>query len=108
MNLADGLRINSWSNPDKVAAVFEDKQVTYEQLNKQANRLAHALLKKGFKRQDKISIIMYNNIEFLEIYHGLARAARPVAGRHGLQHSSGFDGPQLRNPGMVRAQRDHA
>ena len=74
MNLADGLRINSWSNPEKVAAVFEDKQVTYEQLNKRANRLSHAVIKRGFKRQDKISIVMYNNIEFLEIYHGLARA----------------------------------
>jgi acyl-CoA synthetase (AMP-forming)/AMP-acid ligase II len=74
MNLADGLRINSWSNPTKVAAVFEDKQVTYEELNKRANRLAHAVAERGFKRQDKISIIMYNNIEFLEIYHALARA----------------------------------
>ena len=75
MNLADGLRINSWSNPTKIAAVFEDKQVSYEKLNKRANRLAHALIERGFKRQDKISIVMYNNIEFLEIYHGLARAA---------------------------------
>jgi len=75
MNLADGLRISSWRNPTKVAAVFEDKQVTYDQLNRRANQLSHAVLGRGFKRQDKISIIMYNNIEFLEIYHGLARAA---------------------------------
>ncbi len=75
MNLADGLRINSWRIPNKVAAVFEEKQVTYGQLNRRANQLSHAVLGKGFKRQDKVSIIMYNNIEFLEIYHGLARAA---------------------------------
>ena len=75
MNLADGLRLNAWRNPKKVAAVFEDKRLTYEELNARANQLAHAMLKKGFKRQEKISIIMYNNIEFLEIYHGLARAA---------------------------------
>jgi long-chain acyl-CoA synthetase len=75
VNLADGLRLNAWRNPKKVAAVFEDKRLTYEELNVRANQLAHAMLKKGFKRQEKISIIMYNNIEFLEIYHGLARAA---------------------------------
>jgi len=74
MNLADGLRISSWRYPDKVCAVFEDKRVTYKELNTRANQLAHAILQKGFKRQEKISIIMYNNIEFLEIYHGLARA----------------------------------
>ncbi len=75
MNLADGLRINSWKNPDKIAAVFEDKRVTYEELNRRSNQLSHAMIQKGFKRQEKVSIIMYNNIEFLEIYHGLARAA---------------------------------
>jgi len=75
MNLADGLRMNSWRYPDKVAAVFENKRVTYSELNARANQLAHAVLQKGFNRQDKFSIIMYNNIEFLEIYHGLTRAA---------------------------------
>jgi len=75
MNLADGLRMNSWRFPDKAAAVFEEKRVTYTELNDRANQLAHAVLKMGFKRQSKFSIIMYNNIEFLEIYHGLTRAA---------------------------------
>lgn len=75
MNLADGLRMNSWRYPDKIAAVFEDKRSTYMELNERANQLAHAVLKMGFKRQTKFSIIMYNNIEFLEIYHGLTRAS---------------------------------
>lgn len=75
MNLADGLRINSWIYPDKAAAVFEDRRASYADLNARANQLAHAILKRGFARQSKFSIIMYNNIEFLEIYHGLTRAA---------------------------------
>lgn len=75
MNLADGLRINSWKYPDKTAVVFEDKRLSYKELNSRSNQLAHAILSRGFNRQDKICIIMYNNIEFLEIYHGLARAA---------------------------------
>ena len=75
MNLADGLRINAWRHPNKTAAVFNDKRITYEELNRRVNQLAHGLLKKGFNRQEKISIIMYNNIELLEIYHGLARTA---------------------------------
>jgi acyl-CoA synthetase (AMP-forming)/AMP-acid ligase II len=75
VNLADGLRINSWRRPEKVAAVFEEKRVTYKELNDRANQLAHAVLGRGFQRQDKLAIIMYNNIEFLEIYHGLTRAA---------------------------------
>jgi acyl-CoA synthetase (AMP-forming)/AMP-acid ligase II len=75
MNLADGLRISSWKNPKKTAVVFEDKRVTYEELNRRANQLSHAMIQQGFSRQEKAAIIMYNNIEFLEIYHGLTRAA---------------------------------
>ena len=75
MNLADGLRMNSWRFPDKAAAVFEDRRISYSELNARANQLAHAILKRKFPRQAKFSIIMYNNIEFLEIYHGLTRAA---------------------------------
>ena len=75
MNLADGLRINSWRFPDKAAAVFEDRRGSYSELNARANQLAHAILKRKFPRQSKFSIIMYNNIEFLEVYHGLTRAA---------------------------------
>jgi long-chain acyl-CoA synthetase len=73
MNLADGLRINSWRFPDKVAAVFNEKRLTYAELNARANRLAHGLMKRGLKRGDKVSLILYNCIEFLEIYHALAR-----------------------------------
>jgi len=75
MNLADGLRINSWRFPDKAAAVFEGRRASYAELNVRANQLAHAIIKRKFPRQSKFSIIMYNNIEFLEIYHGLTRAA---------------------------------
>lgn len=75
MNLADGLRMNSWRYPEKAAAVFEGKRATYLELNERANQLSHAVLSRGFERQEKFSIIMYNNIEFLEIYHGLTRAA---------------------------------
>ncbi|WP_211209339.1 non-ribosomal peptide synthetase, partial [Paenibacillus riograndensis] len=34
-------------SPDQVAAVFQDKQLTYKELNEQANRLARALLERG-------------------------------------------------------------
>lgn len=73
MNLGDGLRINSWYFPDKVAVVFEEKRFTYTELNQRANKLAHGMLKEGFRRGDKVSLLMHNCAEFLEIYNGLAR-----------------------------------
>ncbi len=73
MNLGDGLRINSWRYPDKVAVVFEDRRLTYAELNRRANRFAHAMLGQGFTRGDKVSLLMHNNLEFIEMYNGLAR-----------------------------------
>ncbi|MBI5013979.1 MAG: long-chain-fatty-acid--CoA ligase [Deltaproteobacteria bacterium] len=73
MNLGDGLRINSWLYPNKTAVVFEDKRLTYAELNRRANQLAHAMIRKGFERQDKVALLMHNNLEFIEMYNGLAR-----------------------------------
>jgi long-chain acyl-CoA synthetase len=75
MNLSDGLRINAWKNPSKTAVVFQDRRVTYKELHDRANQLAHGMIKKGFRRQEKVAILMYNNIEILEIYQALARCA---------------------------------
>ncbi|GAB4263665.1 MAG: fatty acid--CoA ligase [Deferrisomatales bacterium] len=73
MNLGDGLRINSWRFPNKDAVVFEGRRLTYTELNQRANRFAHAMLERGFKRGDKVSLLMHNNLEFIEMYNGLAR-----------------------------------
>lgn len=73
MNLGDGLRINSWKDPNKVAVVFEDRRLTYDELNRRANKLAHAMLRIGVKRQEKVALLMHNNLEFIEMYNGLAR-----------------------------------
>ncbi len=73
MNIADGVRINSWRFPNKEAVVCGDKRLTYTQLNADVNKLAHALLAKGFKRGDKVAVIMENVFECLVIYNAAAR-----------------------------------
>ena len=66
MNLADGLRINSWRFPDKAAAVFEGRRASYAELNVRANQLAHAIIKRKFQRQSKFSIICTTISNFLK------------------------------------------
>jgi long-chain acyl-CoA synthetase len=73
MNLGDGLRINSWKYPKKNAVVFEGRSLTYDELNRRANQFANAMLGLGVKRQDKVALLMHNNLEFVEMYNGLAR-----------------------------------
>ena len=51
--------------PDAVAAVFEQEQLTYRELNRRANQLAHYLRKLGVKREDLIGICIDRSLEMV-------------------------------------------
>ncbi len=52
-------------NPDAVAVVFEDKSLTYKELNAQANQLAHYLLSLGVKPDDLVGICLERSLELI-------------------------------------------
>ena len=54
-------------NAEKVYVYFMDKEVTYQELNENANRMENGYLYLGVKKGDKVSIMMPNCLEFL--YH---------------------------------------
>lgn len=60
-------------HPDKTAIIFEDEPTTYGQLNSGINRCAYMLQGMGLKKGDRVSVLMLNCIEFLEIYFATAR-----------------------------------
>jgi fatty-acyl-CoA synthase len=60
-------------HPDKTAIIFEDEPLTFRQLNEGINRCAHMLQEKGIKKGDRVSVLMLNCIEFLEIYFATAK-----------------------------------
>lgn len=53
------------TQPDVVAAVHGDRQVTYQDLDRRANRLAHALLDSGVGRQDVVAVVTERNLDWL-------------------------------------------
>lgn len=52
-------------NPNKTALVFDDKKLTYRQLNEKANQLAHYIEKQGFKPDDIICILLDKSLEMI-------------------------------------------
>ncbi len=50
---------------DKEAVIFEDRRITYEDLNEKAERLAYFLMKRGVSRGDKVSIWLPNLPEWI-------------------------------------------
>lgn len=51
--------------PDNIAVVFEDKHLTYRELNEKSNQLARVLRKKGVKPDDIVAIMVNRSLEMI-------------------------------------------
>jgi acyl-CoA synthetase (AMP-forming)/AMP-acid ligase II len=71
--LGDIPRKGALHYPEKEAVVFENKRLSYGQLNLRINRLANALTKMGFIRQDRLAVLAENTHKYLEIYFAAAK-----------------------------------
>jgi fatty-acyl-CoA synthase len=59
--------------PDKEAVVDGDQRLSYARLNWKVNRLANAMSQMGLKYGDRVGVLSYNRIEFLEIIMASAK-----------------------------------
>ena len=60
--------------PDAVAAVFEDEQLTYRELNTRANQLAHHLRTLGVGPETRVGICMERSLEMVVGILGVLKA----------------------------------
>ncbi|WP_331691318.1 non-ribosomal peptide synthase/polyketide synthase [Pseudomonas sp. ZY71] len=51
--------------PEALAAVFADAQLTYAELNRHANALAHHLIERGVKPDDRVAIVARRGLDTL-------------------------------------------
>ncbi len=65
MTLGEMLERSAERFPDKIAIVFKDQRVKYNELNRQVNQLGRALNALGVGRDDKVGILMPNCPEFV-------------------------------------------
>ncbi|WP_181217657.1 AMP-binding protein, partial [Bacillus subtilis] len=60
--------------PDKVAVVFEDKQLTYRGLNEHANRLARTLRNEGVEADQLVGIMAERSLDMIVGILGILKA----------------------------------
>ena len=58
---------------DKIFLRFKNQNISYNEINRYANRCANAFKKLGIVKGDKVSIMLPNCPEFLYIWFGLAK-----------------------------------
>ncbi|KAI8883376.1 acetyl-CoA synthetase-like protein [Backusella circina FSU 941] len=59
--------------PDKIFIVFEGKDYSFRQMERDSNRLAHWLLAKGVKRTDIVCMMHQNHPTFFTMYFAISK-----------------------------------
>ncbi|MBW3654864.1 MAG: amino acid adenylation domain-containing protein, partial [Gemmatimonadetes bacterium] len=62
------------ATPDAVAVVFGTDTLTYAQLDARANRLAHALRRRGVGLEDRVALCMERGLDLLPVFFGILKA----------------------------------
>ena len=76
--------------PEKAAVICGDSITNYLELNSLSNKLAYSLGAMGIQRQDKISFLMKNTVEFPLLYYALIKL-----GAVSIPLNSRYSGPEL-------------
>ena len=74
LHFGDIVAMNAYLYPDKVGARDLGRALTFRDWNDRSCRLANALLGLGLEKGDRIAVLAYNCLEWMEIYAAVAKA----------------------------------
>ena len=69
--LVEMLNSRSEEHPDHPAIIFEDKRVSYRELNQNATRFSRFLQQRGLQKSDRVVIALPNGDEFFVAFYGV-------------------------------------
>jgi long-chain acyl-CoA synthetase len=76
---------------DRLAVVFGPHRLTHEQVNRRANRTAHALHRLGLRKGDRVALLLDNSLELLDLYHAAAKTGIVVVPLSPLVRGGGLE-----------------
>lgn len=74
MTLVKMLERNSLEFPSKTAIIFQDKRISYGELNERVNKLARGLIEIGIKKGDPIGLMLPRTPELIISFLAIAKA----------------------------------
>ncbi len=85
------------NNPNQVISYMGKEEVTYEQFRKRVYEIARGLVKLGVKKGDKVAVLEWDSLRYLEAYYAI-----PLAG--GVLHTVNIRYP----PDLIYYSMQHA
>ena len=74
LTLGQMLSVHARLHPNRMGARDLERAMTFQQWNARACRLANALLGLGLSKGDRVAVLAYNTVEWVEIYIAAAKA----------------------------------
>lgn len=74
MNIGSTLRRNASRLPNKIAFKFQDNTYTYDEMNREVNKLANGLIAHNVKKGDKVALLMKNSDLFVMAFYAIMKA----------------------------------
>lgn len=71
--IADIIRRSAYRYPNKPALIFKDRTLTYEELERECNKVANALLALGVQKYDRVAILAHNTIHHVLTWFGCCK-----------------------------------
>ncbi len=99
--VADRFEEHAENFGDRLFLIYEDKRISYGELNRQANRYAYVARQQGLKRGDVAAVMMENRPDFIYAWLGLAKLGviaalfNTHARSKALEHAVKVTGSQL-------------
>src|SRR5271169_4477397 len=74
LHFGEVVAMNAYHSPNKVGARDLARSLTFREWNDRSCKLANALVGLGLKKGDRIGVLAYNCLEWMEIYSAVAKA----------------------------------
>ena len=78
LSIGEAISAGAHRFPDKIGVRDLSRSLTYRQWNQRSRRLCNALLGLGLSKGDRVAVLAYNCLEWLEISAGCAKAGLVV------------------------------
>lgn len=78
MTLVDSFGRICQTHRDKTAITFEDKTLTFGELEQASTRFARALNNAGIQKGDRVALFLGNSLEFVHAFYGVLKAGAIV------------------------------
>lgn len=71
--IGDIARLNAKRFPEKTALIMDGKSITYRQLDKKINMIAHGMISLGAKPGDRVAFLAYNDLDYIPVSYAAAK-----------------------------------